>query len=167
MGIQPGARFPALSADALSASLYEHFTSAIYRNRLIARHVIDVHYEPSCREVNGILRRSGQYLSGPSADIAATLSTRMFEPSFEPSFVEVRLLRLTVSYDVGATYVGLYHEVPVAERRQRVRCHLTDCVQFMGAAIASPAGAVHARGQVGGLDGRRDVAAQVEIESKI
>jgi len=32
MGIQPGARFPARSADALSATLYVHFTQAIYRN---------------------------------------------------------------------------------------------------------------------------------------
>jgi hypothetical protein len=33
MGIQPGARFPARSADALLATLYAHFTEAIYRNR--------------------------------------------------------------------------------------------------------------------------------------
>jgi hypothetical protein len=32
MGIQPDARFPALSADALPATLYGHFTQAIYRN---------------------------------------------------------------------------------------------------------------------------------------
>ena len=37
MGIQPGARFPARSADALPATLYGHFTQAIYRNRPIAR----------------------------------------------------------------------------------------------------------------------------------
>jgi len=36
MGIQPGARFPARSADALSATLHGHFTQAIYRNRPIA-----------------------------------------------------------------------------------------------------------------------------------
>jgi hypothetical protein len=35
MGIQPGARFPALSADALPATLYGHFTQVIYRNRPI------------------------------------------------------------------------------------------------------------------------------------
>ena len=35
MGIQPGARFPARSADALPAILYWHFTQAIYRNRPI------------------------------------------------------------------------------------------------------------------------------------
>ena len=35
MGIQAGARFPAWSADALPASLYGHFTQAIYRNRPI------------------------------------------------------------------------------------------------------------------------------------
>jgi hypothetical protein len=32
MGIQPGARFPARSADALPATLYGHFTQTIYRN---------------------------------------------------------------------------------------------------------------------------------------
>ena len=35
MGIQPGARFPARSADALPATLYGRFTQAIYRNRPI------------------------------------------------------------------------------------------------------------------------------------
>jgi len=35
MGIQPGARFPARSADALLATLYGHFIQAIYRNRPI------------------------------------------------------------------------------------------------------------------------------------
>jgi len=35
MGIQPGARFPARSADALPATLYGHSTQAIYRNRPI------------------------------------------------------------------------------------------------------------------------------------
>jgi len=33
MGIQPGDHFPARSADALPATLYGHFTQAIYRNR--------------------------------------------------------------------------------------------------------------------------------------
>jgi len=33
MGIQPGACLPARSADALPASLYGQYTSAIYRNR--------------------------------------------------------------------------------------------------------------------------------------
>jgi len=36
MGIQSGARFPARSADALPATLYGHFTQAIYRNRPIS-----------------------------------------------------------------------------------------------------------------------------------
>ena len=36
MGIQPDARFPARSADALPETLYGHFTQAIYRNRPIA-----------------------------------------------------------------------------------------------------------------------------------
>jgi hypothetical protein len=36
VGIQPGARFPARRADALPATLYGHFTQAIYRNRPIA-----------------------------------------------------------------------------------------------------------------------------------
>jgi hypothetical protein len=36
MGIQPDARFPARSADALPATLYGHFTQAIYRNRPIS-----------------------------------------------------------------------------------------------------------------------------------
>ena len=35
MGTQPGARFPAQSADALPVKRYGHFTSAIYRNRPI------------------------------------------------------------------------------------------------------------------------------------
>jgi hypothetical protein len=35
MGIQPGARFPTRSADALTTTLYGHFTQAIYRNRPI------------------------------------------------------------------------------------------------------------------------------------
>jgi hypothetical protein len=35
MGIKPGDRFPARSADALPATLYGHFTQAIYRNRPI------------------------------------------------------------------------------------------------------------------------------------
>jgi hypothetical protein len=36
MGIQPGARCPARSADALPATLYGHFAQAIYRNRPIS-----------------------------------------------------------------------------------------------------------------------------------
>jgi len=32
MGIQPGASFPAQSADALPATLYGYFTQAVYRN---------------------------------------------------------------------------------------------------------------------------------------
>jgi len=40
MGIQPGARFPAWSAGALPATLHGHFTQAMYRNRPIARCVI-------------------------------------------------------------------------------------------------------------------------------
>jgi hypothetical protein len=36
MGIQRDAWFPAQSADALPATLYGHFTQAIYRNRLVA-----------------------------------------------------------------------------------------------------------------------------------
>jgi len=36
MGIQPGARFPARSADALPATLYGHFTQVMYQNRPIA-----------------------------------------------------------------------------------------------------------------------------------
>jgi len=36
VGNQPGARFPAQSADALPATLYGHFTQAIYGNRPIA-----------------------------------------------------------------------------------------------------------------------------------
>ena len=35
MGIQPDARFPARSADALPATLYGHFIQAMYRNRPI------------------------------------------------------------------------------------------------------------------------------------
>jgi hypothetical protein len=35
MGIQPGARFPARSADALLATVYGHFTQAIYRIGLL------------------------------------------------------------------------------------------------------------------------------------
>jgi hypothetical protein len=46
MGIQPGARFPARSADAMSATLYGHFTQAIYRNRPVARYVIDTPVNP-------------------------------------------------------------------------------------------------------------------------
>jgi hypothetical protein len=37
MGIQPGAHFPAPTADALSATLYGHFTQAIYRNRIVLK----------------------------------------------------------------------------------------------------------------------------------
>jgi len=40
MGTQPDARFPARSADALPATLYRHFTPAIYRNRPIAKNVL-------------------------------------------------------------------------------------------------------------------------------
>jgi hypothetical protein len=36
MGIQPDARSPARSADALPATLYGHFNQAMYRNRPIA-----------------------------------------------------------------------------------------------------------------------------------
>ena len=35
MGIQPGARCPARSADALPATLYGQFTQAMFRNRPI------------------------------------------------------------------------------------------------------------------------------------
>jgi hypothetical protein len=35
MGIQPGARLPALSADALPATLYGHFDQVINRNQSI------------------------------------------------------------------------------------------------------------------------------------
>ena len=37
MGIQPGARFPARSADALPTTLYGDFTQAMNRNRYIPR----------------------------------------------------------------------------------------------------------------------------------
>ena len=37
MGIQRGARFPTRSADALPATQYGHFTSAIYRNWPVSR----------------------------------------------------------------------------------------------------------------------------------
>jgi hypothetical protein len=43
MGIQPGARFPARSADALTAALYGHPSKAIYRYRPIEKeHSTDV-----------------------------------------------------------------------------------------------------------------------------
>ena len=35
MGIQPDARFPVRSADALPATLYGHFIQVMYRNRPI------------------------------------------------------------------------------------------------------------------------------------
>ena len=37
MGIQPGARFPARSANALPATLYGHFSQAMHRNRPMLR----------------------------------------------------------------------------------------------------------------------------------
>ena len=46
MGIQPDARFPAWSAEALPATLYGHFTQAIYRNQPIdACHVSALGHE--------------------------------------------------------------------------------------------------------------------------
>jgi hypothetical protein len=44
MGIQPGARFPALSVDALPATLYGHSAQSMYRNRPILQmrvHICD------------------------------------------------------------------------------------------------------------------------------
>ena len=64
MGIQPGARFPARSADALPATLYGDLymcpsygdvTHAIYQNRPIARHVINTDFETSFLELDGII----------------------------------------------------------------------------------------------------------------
>jgi hypothetical protein len=40
MGIQLGARFPAPSAGPLPATLYGHFTQAIYRDRPIKRYYV-------------------------------------------------------------------------------------------------------------------------------
>ena len=39
-GIQPDARFPARSADALPATLYRHFVQATYRNLPIAKQML-------------------------------------------------------------------------------------------------------------------------------
>ena len=47
MGIQPDARFPARSAVALPATLYGHFTQAIYRNRAIEAST-GTSYRPWC-----------------------------------------------------------------------------------------------------------------------
>jgi hypothetical protein len=55
MGIQPGARFPARSADALPATLYGHFTQAIYRNRPIARPC----FQAFCKKAQRTMRRRG------------------------------------------------------------------------------------------------------------
>ena len=57
-GIQPGARFPARSADALLATLYGHFTQAIHRNRPITS--------------NALSTRSFQ-LNGRWNDVASTV----------------------------------------------------------------------------------------------
>jgi hypothetical protein len=47
MGIKASTRFHARSADALPASLYGHFTQAIYRNRPIAAPYLDAaHHVP-------------------------------------------------------------------------------------------------------------------------
>jgi hypothetical protein len=43
----------------------------------IARHVTDTHFEPSCIELNGILRRGEQYLPGP---LPSAPSTRILNP---------------------------------------------------------------------------------------
>jgi hypothetical protein len=48
MGIQPGARFSVRSADALPATLYGHFTQAIYRNR--PSHRVLIGNEPCYKE---------------------------------------------------------------------------------------------------------------------
>jgi hypothetical protein len=47
MGIQPDARFPAWSADALPATLYGHITQAIYRKQPV-KHCPPYH-PPCCR----------------------------------------------------------------------------------------------------------------------
>jgi hypothetical protein len=47
MGIQPGARFPARSADALPATLYGHFTPVIHRNRPVAQNILQHVCQPS------------------------------------------------------------------------------------------------------------------------
>jgi len=46
MGVQHDARLLARRADALPATLYGHFTQAIYRNRPIDRHFIDGRINP-------------------------------------------------------------------------------------------------------------------------
>jgi hypothetical protein len=75
MGIQPGARVPARSADALSATLYGHFTQAIYRNRpiAIARHDIGCHLSEETRVRNDYV--TSNMVPGPAWAIWRTSRT--------------------------------------------------------------------------------------------
>jgi len=62
MGIQPDARFPARSADALPATLHGHLTQAIYRNRPIQQQRHEG--ANACRL--SMTRRAPQYFPGPN-----------------------------------------------------------------------------------------------------
>ena len=71
MGIQPGARCHTRSADALSATLYGHYTQAIYRNRPIDRHP---RHQSYLKTLASSARRIGQPVSrlGANAPVHTT-----------------------------------------------------------------------------------------------
>jgi hypothetical protein len=112
MGIQPDARFPAQSADALPATLLEHFIQAIYRNRPI------VAFEFNLR----------RYTSGPGPPPAHTVA-----PSGDPVAMimppKAGLRELgKPKFETGATLSEKYkvrppHHIPSA----RVNYKLSSC----------------------------------------
>ena len=108
MGIQPGARFPARSADALTGTLYGHSTQAIYRNRPIGRpyqvvlfHVdAQVHLAAAARHELVLdhtqvqrrkLKLKAKFESGSSTRLFQAPNSRHFQRGFH----RVNLHRLT------------------------------------------------------------------------
>jgi hypothetical protein len=99
MGIQPGARFPAWSADVLPATLYGHFTQEIYRHRPIKWHPMSLTWRtqelagPACElDDSGAARGGGngarRVRVGPThRDHTHSLSRHVIETRLNPRFV--------------------------------------------------------------------------------
>jgi hypothetical protein len=88
MGIRPGARFPARSADALSVTLYGHFTQAIYRNRSIDnKHSTDVE---SMKRVLSSVRMMSVYPEGKSRGHVRSRSECLISTAPEPQTLNLK-----------------------------------------------------------------------------
>jgi hypothetical protein len=76
MGTQSGARFPARSAEALSATLYGHFTQAIYRNRPVRCSSLQL-YAGTGTGRRGLYNGSTFPTAQPSSSLMVYVNTRV------------------------------------------------------------------------------------------